>query len=147
MMNKKQKFFLLKLLVVLVVTAVTIIAVNNFKDFINKSESLLAMNNLGTMVGQYRNQHGTLPPESYISDIKDKLQGSPRLGKLVYRAKWLGYTTSNETIIAYSRKDYSGLILGSGYAVLKYDGSVQWLTEDEFQLAMALQWTQGEPRE
>lgn len=146
-MNKKQKYFLLKLLVVFSVTAVTVAAVSSFKDFINKSESLLAMENLGALINQYRNQHGTLPPENYIDDIKTKLRGAPRMGKLVYRAKWLDYTTTSETILAYSKKDYSGIILSSGYVVLKYNGEVQWLTEDEFQLTMALQWAQGEPRE
>jgi len=146
-MNKKQKYFLLKFLVVISVTTILIVAINNSKDFVNKSESLLAMKNLGYLINQYRNQHGKLPPESYIDEIKTKLQGSPRIGKLVYRAKWLDYITTGETIIAYAKKDSSGFILGSGYAVLKYNGNVGWLTEDEFQITMALQWAQNEPRE
>lgn len=146
-MNKKQKYFLVKLISVFIVTVITITAVNIFKDFVNRSESLLAMNNLGALINQYIIQNGKLPPESYIEDIKANLQGSARLGQLVYRNKWLGYIINNDTVLIYSKKDYSDLFLGDGYVVLKYNGQAQWLTKNDFQITMALEWAKDEPRE
>ncbi len=117
---------------VFVVTATAVVAMMNFKDWINRSETMLAMEHLGKIVLEYRSSRNVLPSESYLSDIKKKLQGRVRVGDIQYRALWIDADSGPDTILAYTEKKYHSFLLGSGFIVLTLDGMVTWMGREEF---------------
>ena len=74
-MNRKQKATLIKFTTVIVITIIAIFVMVNLKDWVNRSEAVRAMEQLSQLVLQYREKHGSSPPEYYINSIKEKLQG------------------------------------------------------------------------
>ena len=137
-MNKRQKTILMDFAIVIVVTAVAVLAMINFKDWVNRSEAMRAMKQLGRIVLQYRKDRGSVPPESYVDRIKENLEGHVRLGNLRYRAQWIDLESSSDEILAYTEKNYRSLI-GNGFVVLRLDGSVEWMEKKEFQNLLAQQ--------
>jgi hypothetical protein len=117
---------------VILITAVAIVAMINFKDWVNRSEAIRAMQHLAQVVLRYRDEHGSVPPQSYVDSIKDNLEGHVRLGKLIYRAQWLDLESTPDEILAYSEKNYRSFI-GKGFVVLRLDGTVEWLDKKKFQ--------------
>jgi hypothetical protein len=115
-MNKRQKALLVEAGTVLFITAVAVVAMINLKDYINRSEAMRAMDQLGQKVIQYRQMHGAVPPESYIDNIKETLEGYVRLGKLHYRARWVSIDAGPDQILAYTKKRYRSSFLDDGYA-------------------------------
>lgn len=105
----------------------------NFKDYVNRSEAMQATNQLGRIILEYRKAHGSVPPESYISDIKEDLAGKARIGNLQYRARWLDFGAGPDEILAYTKKDYHSFIMHSGYIVLRLDGRVEWMETKNFE--------------
>jgi len=133
--NRRQKDILIDCTIVIVVTAVAIVSMINFKDWVNRSEAIRAMQHLAQVVLQYRDEHGSVPPQSYIDTIKDNLEGHVRLGNLIYRAQWLDLESTPDEILAYSEKKYRSFI-GKGFVVLRLDGTVEWLDKKKFQIIL-----------
>jgi len=138
-MNKRQKALLVEAGTVLFITAIAVVAMINLKDYINRSEAMRAMDQLGQKVIQYRRTHGAVPPESYIDSIKETLEGYVRLGKLYYRARWVSIDAGPDQILAYTKKRYRSSFLDDGYAVLWLDGRVEWMPIKEFERLLAHQ--------
>jgi hypothetical protein len=138
-MNRRQKIILRDFVAVIVITAVAVSAIINFKDWVNRSEARRAMEHLGQIVLQYRKDNGALPPESYVNNIKKALEGSARLGKLQYRALWIEADSKPDEILAYTEKDYPSLLVGDGFIVLRLDGRVEWMGKKEFRTLLKQQ--------
>jgi len=73
------------------------------------------------------------PPESYVDRITESLPGAARMGNLEYRARWIGFGTPDDAILAYSRQRYRSSFLGDGAVVLRLDGTVEWMRLEEFE--------------
>jgi hypothetical protein len=132
-MNKRQRSIIINFVSVIVITAVAIIALINFKDYVNWSESMQAMNQLSQIVGNYRKAHGMVPPESYINDAMEELQGKVRLGQVIYRARWLDFDAGPDEILAYVKKSHNSFLVHDGYVVMRLDGRVEWMEPKEFE--------------
>ena len=138
-MNKRQKDLLVNLVTVLIVMVIAIITIFNFKDFVNRSEATRAMEHLAKKVIEYRNEHGTVPPEFNVDRIKETLQGQARLGDLKYRSRWIDLESTPDEILAYTKKDYRSFFIKSGYVLLRLDGSVEWMETSQFEKLLAEQ--------
>ena len=46
------------------------------KGYVNRSEAMRAMTQLGQRVLEYRNQYGSLPPQSFVDGIKGDVEGA-----------------------------------------------------------------------
>lgn len=139
-MNKRQKDILIDFIIVIGVTVIAIVSMINFKDWANRSEAMRAMQQLSQVILRYRNENGSVPPQSYIDSIKENLEGHVRLGKLKYRAQWLDLESTPDEILAYSEKNYRSFI-GKGFVVLRLDGTVEWLERDKFQAVLSRRQT------
>ncbi len=144
-MNKRQKSLLVESILVLAATTAAVVGMIHLKDYVNRSEAMRAMTQLGTCVLEYRKMHGSLPPQSYVDDIKDQLEGSVRIGAVRYRALYIGLDTPAETILAYSLKRNPSSLLKDGYVVLHLDGRVEWMPTEQFAALFAPQQTPAEP--
>ena len=138
-MNRRQKAILIEFIAVMVVTLIAVVAMINFKDWVNRSEALRAMEHLGRIILQHRKDYGSVPPESYVDSIKEKLEGHARLGKLRYRARWVDFESTPDEILAYTEKNYHSLLLSRGFIVLRLDGRVEWMGKKEFETLLAQQ--------
>ena len=138
-MNRRQKLVLRDFVIVIVITAIAVVAMLNFKDLVNRSEARRAMEQLGREVVEYRKTRGSVPRESYIDSIKEDLEGHLRLGKLQYRGRWIDFESPPETILAYTKGNYRSFLLGKGYIVLRLNGEVQWMGRQEFESLLAQQ--------
>ncbi len=132
-MQKRQRQIIANFVIVIAVTVGSVVAMINFKDMVNRSEAVRAMEALGKQVIAYRQQYGAAPAESYVDSIRDSLPGSARLGDLQYRAQWIGFGSSDDTILAYTRKTYSTSFLEDGAVVLRLGGTVEWMAAREFE--------------
>ena len=133
-----------KFIIVITLTIIAVIALINFRHWVNRSEAVRAMENLGEVIQKYRNKAGSLPPQSYVDNVKDNLQGQARLGTLYYRAQWIDYDDPPETIIAYTKKEFHSIFLDDGFIVLKLNGNVQWLEEKKCKQILEKQQTSEE---
>ncbi len=118
---------------VIAITAVSVIAMINIRDFVNHSEAMRAMEHLSRIITQYRKENGSVPSESYINGIKEKLYGYPRLRQLYYRALWIDIESPPDEILAYARQNYHSWFLKSGFIVIRLDGRVEWMNNEEFE--------------
>jgi len=143
-MNRQQKTILIEFAVVMVITAIAVVTMINFKDWVNRSEAMRAMEQLGQIVIRYRQEHGSVPPESYVDSIKEDLEGYVRLGKLRYRGLWIDFESTPDEILAYTEKNYRSVFVDKGYVVLRLDGRVQWLSKQECETLLARQQSQKE---
>ena len=138
-MNRRQKRLAVESATVIAVTAVAVIAMINLKDWINRSEALRAMEQLGKRILEYRQTNGSVPPQSYVDSQKVRVEGHVRLGRLQYRARWIDFDATDDEILAYSEKKYRSLILGHGYVVLRLDGRVEWMGKQKFEKLLSQQ--------
>lgn len=138
-MNKQQKKILINFAIVIVITAVAVVAMINLRNWINRSEAMRAMEHLGRVVLKYRKNYGSVPPESYVDRIKEELEGYVRLGKVNYRARWLDFESTPDDILAYTERPRSSWLFSKGYVVLRLDGRVEWLDKQEFETLLAQQ--------
>jgi hypothetical protein len=143
--NRRQKALLTESLLVLAATTLAVVAMMHLRDYINRSEAVRAMGQLGQRVLEHRRQYGSLPPESFVNAIKGNLEGSVRMGNVKYRALYIGPDAPADTILAYSQRRYPSSFLGSGYVVLRLDGTILWMRTDEFATLFAAQRTPMEP--
>lgn len=142
-MNKAQKRLVMNLTGTAFFIAAFIFGFGNFKDYINKTEAVRAFGDLSTKIMDYRKQNGRLPSESMVTDLKEQLEGSARVGNIYYRAQWISIDSPPETIVAYTEKQYNWLIQ-SGFVVLQLDGQVEYLASKEFNKLLATQQTTAE---
>ena len=138
-MDKRQKSIIYNFILVFVITMAAVVGLVNFKDYVNRTESMRAMEHLGRIALAYRAQHGSVPAEYYVDEIKKNLEGSARLGKLRYRARWIEFGATGDEVLAYTQKRYHSSIFGSGYVVLRLDGRVEWMKKKEFRVLLDAQ--------
>jgi len=141
----RQKRLLTESVVVLTATVVAVVGMMNLKDYVNRSEAIRAMNQLGVRVLEYRKLNGSLPSQSYVDSIKGQLEGSVRMGTVRYRALYIGLDAPDETILAYSLKRHPSSFLTDGYVVLHLDGRVEWMPTEQFAALFATQQAPAEP--
>ncbi|MBW8038374.1 MAG: hypothetical protein FVQ85_00045 [Planctomycetes bacterium] len=143
-MNRRQKSILKDFAIVIVITAIAVVAMINFKDWVNRSEAMRAMEHLRRRVGQYRDEHGSVPPKSWVDRQRENLPGNIRLGNLQYRARWITFESTPDEFLAYTEANYN-LLVGKGYivlrlgAVLRDDGHPEWIDRKEFETLLAQQ--------
>jgi len=145
-MTKRQKKIVRDILTVLTVTVIAVVAMIHFKDWVNRSEGMRAMEHLGRIVMKYRKDYGAVPNQSFVDAIRSELEGAERLGTLVYRAQWINFDSKPDEILAYTRKDNHSPFMKDGYVVLRLNGEVEWIKEDVFLELLAKQQTREEIR-
>lgn len=123
----------------MVITVLAVVAMINFKDWVNRSEAIHAMKYLGQATLQYRKEYGSVPPQSFVDRVKEGLPGGVRLGDLRYRGLWINFESSGDEILAYAEKKYRSLLLSDGFIVLRLDGRIEWMGEEEFKKLLARQ--------
>jgi hypothetical protein len=138
-MNKRQKDILINFTTVIVITAVAVVAMLNFRDWLNRAEAMRAMEHLGQIVLQYRKDYGSVPPESYVDRIKETLEGYARLGDPHYRAQWIDFESGPDEILAYTKIISRSLFFSSGFIVLRLDGRVEWMDKQTFETLLVQQ--------
>jgi len=138
-MNRRQKAILTDFIIVMVITAVAVVAMINFKDWVNRSEAMRAMEYIGRIALQHRKDYGSVPSESWVNRQRENLPGNVRLGNLQYRARWIDFESTPDEILAYTYKNYRSLLLGEGFIVLRLDGRVEWIGKQEFETLLAQQ--------
>ncbi len=143
-MNRRQKAILRDFATIIVITAIAVVAMINFKDFVNRSEAMRAMEHLRRRVKQYRDEHGSVPPKSWVDRQRENLPGNVRLGNLQYRAQWIDFESTQDEILAYAERNYNSLFLGDGFIVLRLDGRVEWMGKQEFDTLLPEQQRQME---
>jgi len=144
-MLTRQKKLLRDVITVVVFTAIAVVAMINFKDWVDRSEAIRAMEQLSREVFKYRKDHGILPPESYVAAIKRKdLEAGVHLANLLYRALWIDFEATPGEILAYTEKKYRSSFLSDGYVVLRLDGRVQWMGKQQFKELLAQQQSESE---
>jgi hypothetical protein len=144
-MNKRQRALLTESLFVLIATIAAVIGMMQLKDYVNRSEAMRAMTQLGQRILEHQKQYGSLPPQSFVDNIKGDVEGAVRMGNVNYRARWIGLDAPSDTILAYSRKRLPSSFLKDGYVVLRLDGTVEWLPTKQFIALFATQRTPTEP--
>jgi hypothetical protein len=135
--NKKQKAILAEVVSIMLVTLIAVVGMINFKDYINRSEAISAMQQLSTIIVDYRKKNGRVPPEYLVTDAVRDLKGGVRLGELQYRGLWIDFDAEPNDILAYTQKNYPSSLLNDGYIILQIDGAVKWMGLDEFRGALA----------
>lgn len=151
-MNRRQKVILRDFLTVFVITAVAVVAMIHFKDLVNRSEAMRAAGHLRQRIKQYRDEHGSVPSESWINVQREHLPGNARLGDLKYRGLWIDPDSTSDEILAYAERDYYSLFVGRGYIVLRLgavladDGRVEWMDGREFEKLLSQQQSPEEVR-
>lgn len=142
-MNKQQKKLVAHTIIVAVFTIAVVVGFANIKNIINRSESIRAMELLGTEILRYRKTHSSLPPEQYVKQFTDEI-GAVRITDLHYRATWIEFGAEPETtILAYSQKNYRGFAK-PGYVVLWLSGKVEWIGKKPFEQILEKQQKQQE---
>jgi hypothetical protein len=143
-MNKQQKAILIEFITIIAITAIAVGVMVNFKDWVNRSEAIGAMNQLSQVVLKYRKEYGSVPPESYVNEIKRDLKGGVRLGDLKYRAQWIEFDAPPDEILAYAERKYPSSLLNDGYVVLRLDGRVEWMDKQQFEKLLAQRQSKAE---
>jgi hypothetical protein len=143
--NRRQRALLTESLFVLFATVAAVIGMVQLKDYVNRSEALRAMTQLGQRILEYKKQYGSLPSQSFLDSIKGDVEGAVRMGNVNYRARWIGLDAPNDTILAYSQKRHPSSFFKDGYAVLRLDGTVEWLPTNRFATLFSTQRAPTEP--
>jgi len=145
-MNKRQKAILVELITGIVITVVAVIAMINFKDWVNRSQAIKATEQLGREVFEYRKEHGSLPTSTYVEKIKRSLAGGVRLGNLQYRSLWIDPESPPDEILSYTEKRFPSSLLDDGYVVLRLNGDVKWMSKEELDTLLPEQQRQMEEK-
>lgn len=143
-MNRRQKAILRDFATVIVITAIAVVAMIIFKDFVNRSVAMRVMGDLCQGIKQYRDEHGSVPPKTWVDRQRENLPGNVRLGNLQYRALWIDFESTPDEILAYTERNYNSLFLGDGFIVLRLDGRVEWMDKQEFETLLPEQQRQME---
>jgi hypothetical protein len=140
-MNKKQKWVLTNFALVSLITGAAVVGMIELKNWVNRSESVRAMEQLQNAVSAYKQKNGSVPPESYIDGMIKSFEGQPRLGNLNYRARWIKFDSPPDTILAYVRKEFHSLLFHPGAIVLRFDGRIEWMDKASFDKSIVSQQT------
>ena len=143
-MNKRQKITLIKFISIIVLTLISVVAMVHIKVWVNHSEAMRSMENLSRIVLQYRKDNGSVPSESYVNNIKENLEGHPRLGELHYRAIWIDLDSTPDEILAYTERNSRSWLLEDGCIILRLDGRVEWIKKQTFEKILAQQQSPSE---
>ena len=143
-MTRQQKLVLINFALVILITTTAVLGMVELKNWVNRSESMRAMEQLQKAVAEYRGKNGSVPPESYVDGIIKTFAGEARLGNLNYRARWITIDSPPETVLAYVNKDYRSFFSHPGVIVLRYDGRIEWMDKASFDKLLAPQQTQME---
>ena len=138
-MIRRQKALLKDVVVVITFTAIAVLVMTNLKHWVNRSDTMRAMEQLGRKVLKYRQVNGLLPSASHVAGIKKEVEGGVWLGELQYRALWIDFESTPDEILAYTEKDYHSSLVSDGYVVLRLDGRVEWMGKKEFKELLAQQ--------
>ena len=138
-MNRRQLRIIRNFVIVTVATIVAAFGMVELKNSVNRSEAIRAMGQLGKVVSDYRQKNGSVPPETYVNELKENLEGQVRVGELQYRARWIEFNSPPDTILAYVRKDYHSLFFRPGVIVLRLDGRIEWMDRTSFDKEFARQ--------
>ena len=138
-MIRRQKALLKEIIAVVALTAIAVLVMTNLKHWINRSDTMRTMEELGRRVLKYRRDKGSLPPESYVTGIRKEIEAGVRLEDLRYRALWVDFEATPDEILAYVEKDYPSSLLSDGYVVLRLDGRVEWIGKRQFKELLAQQ--------
>lgn len=144
-MNRRQRALLIESILVVAATTAAVIGMIHLKDHVNRSEAIRAMEGLGKLVLEYRKEHGSLPPQSYVDSVKGGVEGAVRMGNVKYRALYIGMDTPDDTILAYSEKRHPSSLLKDGFVVLRLNGTVEWMPTADFTGLFARQRAPAEP--
>lgn len=129
----RKKRLLIDVAVVLVITTAVVMGIFHVKDYINRRDALLAVEQLGEKILAYRATEGTLPPKETVEALKEQVSGRSRLGRLTYRGSWITPESEPDALLAFfTQQNYNSLIVSDGYIALRLDGTVQWLTTQQF---------------
>ena len=143
-MQKQQKRIITNFIIVITITGVAVIAMINLKEVINRMEAKRAMEHLSQNVLKYRKTRGSVPPESYINEIKGQLEGNARLGEIYYRARWIDFDSPPDDILAYTKTAGKYLFFDEKYLILRLNGHVEWLSKNQAEKLLAQQQSQAE---
>ena len=143
-MNRRQKAILINVISVITITSIAVVAMINLKDWVNRSEAMRAMEDLGKLVLKYRQENGSVPPQSYVDNIKTNLKGHARLGDLQYRALWIDFDSTPDDVLAYVEKKYRSFVLSNGFIVLRLDGRMEWMQKQQLDILLARQQSRME---
>jgi len=144
-MNRRQRALLIESAIVLAATVAAVAGMMHLKDYVNRSEAMRAMTELGREIRQHRDRYGLLPPQSFIEEVKTRVAGAARIGNVQYRALWIGPDAPADSILAYSRKQHGSSFLKDGYVVLRLDNTVEWMPTAQFVDLFARQRAPAEP--
>jgi len=140
-MNKLQKWILVNFAFVILITAAAVVGMIELKNWVNRSEATRGIEQLQKAVTAYRQKNGSVPPESYVDNIIKTFEGQPRLGNPIYRARWITFDSSPDTILAYVRENTHSLFFRPGAIVLRYNGRVEWMDKTSFDKLITSQQT------
>jgi hypothetical protein len=143
--NRRQRALLIESILVVAATTAAVIGMIHLKDHVNRSEAVRAMEGLGKLVLEYRKEHGSLPPQSYVDSVKGGVEGAVRMGNVRYRALYIGMDAPGDTILAYSEKRHRSSLLKDGLVVLRLNGTVEWMPTADFTRLFAQQRAPAEP--
>ncbi len=141
-MNRKQRTLLINFIIVAVFTCVFIFAVFQLRDHVNRKEALFTMEMLRKEILDYKEKFRSLPPESWVVN-NDVLDAARFKRGFIYRARWIDYGAGDDTILMY-------MFLGTrsffrdGYAVMRLDGTVEWVPKERFEKQLASQQSREE---
>ncbi len=116
-MNKHQKQLLARFCIVMALTIALIAALSQYRNVVNKSEAIKAMDVLSMEIAKYDLFHGELPPKDYILEVINRYKLF-RIGSVKCRSQWIEPGSGPETILLFSKKNYNSLFVKSGYVYL-----------------------------
>ncbi|MDD5459371.1 MAG: hypothetical protein PHF37_08275 [Phycisphaerae bacterium] len=143
-MNRHKTFFLLRFVIVTIVTVSVSVAMLGYRDIVHRNESMRAMNQLGKKVTAYREKNRMSPPDYLIDRLLENVEGRERLGILKYRSRWIGLDSKPDEILAYSFKEFNSPFMDDGYAVMRLSGEVEWMEKGEFEKQLDQQQSEEE---
>ena len=63
-MDKRQKSILAEFFTVIAITAMAVVGLINFKDWVNRSEAMQAVQAAGVCILEYKEKNEMLPPQA-----------------------------------------------------------------------------------
>lgn len=143
-MNKLQKAVVTKLISVLVFTVISVVVFVYLRGVVNRSEAKRAMEHLRQVVTDYKERHGFLPPESFVTRAKEDFGWNMRLDDLQYRGLWIDSESQPHEILAYTENERNSYLSGSKHLILRLDGTIDWIEKKRFHELLAQQQSQDE---
>ena len=135
-MESRKKKLLMDFIKVTVITALVICGMIIYKDWVNRSEAVRAMEGIGREVVEYRKANASVPSEAWIEGRKEFIAGALRLGDVNYRSLWIKIDTPPDEIFAYTTNGY-GFFFKKEFIVLRLNGNVDLMSEQQLKQELA----------